>query len=396
MNRVAKNGEGSGGRGPNAEQSDLDLFYDRAPCGYLTTTPDGSLLDANATFVEWCGYEHDQLTTRRLVDLLSVGGRLYLETHVMPMLFMQGFVREIALELVRPDGGRLPVLLNASLDRDEQGTPTMVRVVLLDVTERRAYERELLAATKRAEESEGRLLALAQTLQQAFIPPVPPLIPGLDVAGVYRPAGAGDQVGGDFYDVFQVNDDEWVVALGDVCGKGVEAAVVTSLVQHTVRAASVTFHDPTETLRHLNAVMLEGASERFCTLVVARLRRAGSGWHVDQVLGGHPMPLVHQPGADTRFFGTPGSLIGVIDRPDLHTSSLHAGPGTTLVLYTDGVTEGRRGSEFYGEARLHAVVDSLVGGSAEEVADGLLADLLAFQHQRATDDIAVVVLRVPD
>lgn len=377
---------------------DLELFYDRAPCGYLSTTPEGLVVNVNRTFLEWIGYPREELVgERHLIDLLSAGGRLYYNTHFLPMLLMQDYVREIAFELVRADGSRLPVLVNASLDRNSAGAPSVVRIALLDSTERRAYERELLAAKQAAEESERRSRALAETLQRALIPPVPPVIPELDVAGVYRPAGAGagDEVGGDFYDVFQVNDDEWVVALGDVCGKGVEAAVVASLVRHTVRASTVPFPDAADALRQLNRVMLERDPDRFCTIALVRLRRQPTGWHADIALGGHPSPLLHRPGAGTRFFGEPGSLIGVLDDPQIRTTRLDAVPGTTLVLYTDGVTEGRHGQDFYGETRLHDVVDSLMGGTATEVADGLLGDLLGFQQDRARDDIAVVVIRVP-
>jgi len=375
---------------------DLELFYDRAPCGYLSTTPEGLVINVNRTFLEWTGYPREELVgERHLIDLLSPGGRLYYDTHFLPMLLMQDYVREIAFEVVRADGSRLPVLVNASLDRNAAGAPTVVRIALLDSTERRAYERELLAAKQVAEESERRSRALAETLQQALIPPLPPVIPELDVAGVYRPAGAGDEVGGDFYDVFQVNDDEWVVALGDVCGKGVEAAVVTSLVRHTVRASTVPFPNAADALRQLNRVMLERDPSRFCTVALVRLRRQPTGWHADLALGGHPPPLLHQPGAGTHFFGEPGSLIGVMEDPQLHTTRLDAVPGTTLVLYTDGVTEGRRGLDFYGETRLHDVVDSLAGGTATAIADGLLDDLLEFQQDRARDDIAIVVIRVP-
>src|SRR6185312_12851732 len=119
---------------------------------------------------------------------------------------------------------------------------------VFDATERRAYERELLRAKRRAEESEAHATDLARTLQQTLIPPAPPEIPELDIAAAYRPAGAGDEVGGDFYDIFELASGSWVIALGDVRGKGVQAAVVAALARHTIRAAAVRASQPSEVL----------------------------------------------------------------------------------------------------------------------------------------------------
>jgi sigma-B regulation protein RsbU (phosphoserine phosphatase) len=255
-------------------RAELELFYERAPCGFASTSPDGLVVNVNQTFLDWTGFGRDDLVgVRRLAELLSVGGRMYHDTHYVPMLLMQGYVREIAVEIVAADQHRIPVLLNAALERDEAGAPTVIRVVILDATERREYERELLRAKVRAEESEARATALARTLQQTLIPPLPPAIPGLEVGAVYRPAGAGDEVGGDFYDVFQIADDDWVIAIGDVVGKGVDAAVVTSLVRHTLHAVAVRSPGSATVLRELNRVMLDSSSERWCTVALARRRR---------------------------------------------------------------------------------------------------------------------------
>jgi PAS domain S-box-containing protein len=120
------------------------LLYDDAPFGYLTTTPDGGIVRVNATLCTWLGIEADALLGRHLTELLTAGGRIYHETHYAPMLRMQGFVREIAVDVVRADGTRLPVLLNASLVRSSEGEPRLVRVAVFGATERRAYERELV------------------------------------------------------------------------------------------------------------------------------------------------------------------------------------------------------------------------------------------------------------
>ena len=205
---------------PAALDEDPEDLYERAPCGYLTTTPDGAIVRVNQTFLTWTGHSREDLVGhRRFVDLLTAGGRIYHETHYAPMLRMQESVRELALDLVKADNGRLPVLVNARLERDEIGHPRVVRIAVFDATERREYERELLRAKQRAEASEARARSLAHTLQQTLIPPTPPDIPGLDVAAAYRAAGEGIEVGGDFYDVFSGGPNSWGLVLATCVGK---------------------------------------------------------------------------------------------------------------------------------------------------------------------------------
>ena len=139
-----------------------DLF-ENAPCGYLSTTPEGVLLRVNATFLRWTGYSRDELVgIRRFQDLLSVGGRIYHETHYAPMLRMQGSAREIAVDIVAADGERLPVLVNSVLVRAAGGAPIAVRTAVFDATERKLYERELLAARNQERAARER----TETLQR--------------------------------------------------------------------------------------------------------------------------------------------------------------------------------------------------------------------------------------
>ena len=373
---------------------DAEQLYDRAPCGYLSTTPDGTIVKVNQTFLNLTGYAREDLVGRRtFAQLLSPGGRIYHETHYAPLLRMRDSVREIALDVVTADGSRLPVLVNSVLDRDAGGQPTVVRTAVFDATERRSYERELVRAKQRAEESEARTRALARTLQQTLIPPTPPHIPGLDVAAVYRPAGTGEEVGGDFYDVFQVGEGDWVVALGDVCGKGVDAAVVTAVARYTLRAAAVRVPSPAQALEILNDVLLRHETDRFCTACLLRLRQVDGSWSATIAAGGHPLPLLVR-GGSLSCAGTPGSLVGVLEEAVFTDAETLLAPGDELVLYTDGVTEGRRGDEQYGEERLRANV-ARGSGSAASLAETLVADVLAFQGGDARDDIAVVAVRVP-
>lgn len=371
-----------------------EKLYEQAPCGYLSTTPDGLIIKVNQTFLTLTGYTREDLVGRRtFVDLLTAGGRIYHETHYAPMLSLQGKAREIALDIVRIDGSRLPVLVNSVLERLADGAPAVVRTAVFDATERRSYERELLQAKRRAEESEAHATDLAWTLQQTLIPPAPPEIPGLDIAAAYRPAGSGDEVGGDFYDVFELSSGSWVIALGDVRGKGVQAAVVAALARHTIRAAAVRARHPSEVLRVLNTVLLRDDVDRYCTVVVLFLQRATDVWNATVSCGGHAPPLLVRSAHDVSSFGKPGTLIGVFDDPEVFDTAMMLGVGESLVLTTDGVTEGRRGRELYGEARLAAAVSANTG-TAQSLVDGILADVLEFQLGNAHDDIAIVVAGV--
>lgn len=376
-----------------ADATEDRLLYEHAPCGHLSTTPDGRLVRVNETFLAWTGYTRADLGERRFVDLLPVGDRIFHETHVAPSLRMQGTAREIALEIVCADGRRMPVLVTSVLDRDDAGRPVGIRSAVFDVTERRRYEHEVLAAKRRAEASEARAVRLAQTLQQTLIPPTPPHVPGLDVAAAYRPAGDGRHVGGDFYDVFQVAVDDWVVVLGDVQGKGADAAVVTALARHTVRAAAVEHAAPHDVLHTLDGVLRRADTDRFCTAVLVRLRREGGSWRATVASGGHPLPLLRRAGQAARPVGSYGHVLGIVPAPVFVDTEVEIGPGDALVLFTDGVTEGRRGPRLYGSERLAEVVDAH-RATAADTTGAVLADVMAFQADDARDDIAVVTVAV--
>jgi PAS domain S-box-containing protein len=152
----------------------LDDLYEYAPCGYVSTFPDGTFAKVNQTFLDWIGYAHGELLgLKRFQDLLTVGGRIFYETHCAPLLHMQGFVNEIALDLVCRDGQHLPVLINSTQRRDASGRPLLHRTTIFNATDRREYERELLLARKQAEQAAdriARLLAVTSALAEALTP----------------------------------------------------------------------------------------------------------------------------------------------------------------------------------------------------------------------------------
>jgi PAS domain S-box-containing protein len=141
-------------------------LYENAPCGYLSTLPDGTVIRANQTLLHWLGLGRQELVGRRFQDLLSVGGRVFYDTHFTPLLHMQGFVNEIAFDLNGAAGRQIPVLVNIGQKRDEAGRPLLHRITLFNATDRRQYERELLIARRRAEEAAEALRRLNETLEE--------------------------------------------------------------------------------------------------------------------------------------------------------------------------------------------------------------------------------------
>jgi GAF domain-containing protein len=271
-------------------------------------------------------------------------------------------------------------------DGTHHGTAWYVR----DVTTERRSARELV-------ESGERFAALARTLQESLLPPSLPDVPGLEVAARYLPAGAGESVVGDFYDVFQAGRSSWGVVMGDVCGKGVEAAKVTALARYTIRAAAMRTSKPSEVLATLNEAMLaqSDSDERFLTAVYATLRPTRGAVMARLCSGGHAPALVRRADGRVKPVGRPGTILGVLPEPDLTDVGLGLRPGDLLLLYTDGVTEARNADgELFGEERLIALLRGADGRDAVGVATAVEDAVTQFAGVAPTDDTAVLVLRV--
>ncbi|MEV4460730.1 SpoIIE family protein phosphatase [Microbispora sp. NPDC049633] len=371
-------------------EEDVEDLYEHAPCGHLSTLPDGTIVRVNRTLLELTGYDPGALTGgMRIQNLLAVGDRIFYETHFAPLLAMQSVVREIAVDVRRADGTRLPVLLNAVM-RDD---PRVIRFCVFAATDRREYERELLRARQRAERSEAEARELARTLQRSFIPPALPEVPGLQVAGAFRPAGNGELVGGDFYDMYETAGG-WALALGDVCGKGVEAAVVTSLARYTLRAAPIREPSPSAVLSALNRTLLRERAGRFVTAVYGQLAPAGPHFRLTLSLAGHPPPL-RARGEAVGEIGRPGNVLGLLPSVRLTDVDVDLAPGDAVLFYTDGVVEARRDGELYGEERLRRLLGDARALEADGIADAIVDDAVAFQSGLTRDDIALVVLKIP-
>jgi sigma-B regulation protein RsbU (phosphoserine phosphatase) len=378
------------------EETAEDL-YENAPCGYLSTLLDGQITRINATLLGWLGYSRDQVVgCKSFADLLTVGGRLYHETHFAPLLRLQGQIGGVALELRAADGTRLPVLATSVVTKNLAGEPVLVRTTIADARDRRSYERELLRARQEADLERERLQALVTTLQRSLLPPSLPGVPGLESAAHYHFASL-DEVGGDFYDLFPLGHDRWGLFLGDVCGKGARAAAATSLIRYTLRAAAVYDSDPGAVLRTLNTALLQDAHAevRFCTALFGLLGRDGDGFTVALSGGGHPAPLLIRAAGTARFLAMPASqLIGVWPDATFGATSVRLSPGDTLLLYTDGITEARTAAGRYGDEALQALAAGLAPTTAATAVSALV-DLLTSFGEGVDDDTAVLAVSVP-
>ena len=238
---------------------------------------------------------------------------------------------------------------------------------------------------------------ITHALERTLLPPLLPRIEGMEVAARYRAAGATTQVGGDFYDVFR-SGTAWHVVIGDVTGFGPEAAAITGIARYTVRAVAAQAPGPAAVLHALNdALVGRVPDDRFCTAVVLRVLPGGTWTEVSISNGGHPPPMIlRDDGTVAPFDEAQGMLLGVTPRPHLCEGVLKLGPGDALVLYTDGVTEARDPKgRLFGGGRLR----DLLAGCAGRTADGVArrVDVAVRDHQEGvtTDDVAVVVLRMP-
>jgi serine phosphatase RsbU (regulator of sigma subunit)/PAS domain-containing protein len=234
---------------------------------------------------------------------------------------------------------------------------------------------------------------IAQTLQRSLLPPLLPDIPGVEVAARFRPAGEGYEVGGDFYDVFNTGAG-WGVVIGDVCGKGPEAAALTGLARHTVRAAAMQEHGPSRILTLLSeAIRREHRDSQFCTAAYGHLELRSVGAALTIASGGHPLPLMMDEDGGVEQVGISGALLGSFPDVDLTDKRLELQPGSALVLYTDGVIEAGNPRGAFGLEGLVSVLRSSVGLSANEIAERIDSAVVGLSKE-PPDDVAVVVLRI--
>jgi serine phosphatase RsbU (regulator of sigma subunit) len=235
---------------------------------------------------------------------------------------------------------------------------------------------------------------IAETLQRSLLPARSPAIEGVSVATLYRAVGRGNEVGGDFYDVWEIPDDGFGAAIGDVCGKGAEAAALTSLMRHTVRTASMHEPTPTRVLRVLNdAISRRLDVDRFCTVLYLHARPAAAGFRLRLAAGGHPLPYLVRRDGTVAQLGRPGLLLGVYPQIQVFDCEYDVLAGDSVVLFTDGVTEHRHAGEMFGEERLRAVLSWAAGSSASGLVEAIDGAVQAFFDHPLRDDMAILVLQ---
>lgn len=350
----------------------------------LVIDPFGRVVDANPAAGATFGRDGDDLIGRRVTDLLPRHPAL---ASRRPPADPDGTANAV---LVLPVNG---ILRHFDVSRQplpgrEGGTAGQL-LVLRDVTERTNAEhrlRQVLAERTR----------IATVLQDSLLPAALPPIEGLRAAARYHPAGDGLKIGGDFYDVFPLDGGEWAVVLGDVSGKGAEAAAVTALIRYTIRALAVLHRSPRQVLAAVNEALLrQSGEEQFCTVVLAVVRPRPGGTDVRICLGGHHQPLLVRSDGVVEAVGCHGTLLGLFEEPELHEADAHLEPGDSLCLFTDGLVEARKGDDQFGTERVAGILRSLHAEPAAAVVDALEQEARGFRGGDLTDDLAVVVLQVP-
>lgn len=262
--------------------------------------------------------------------------------------------------------------------RDEAVLTQLAQLSSVAISNAQLYERER---------------TIARTLQRSLRPGGLPPVPGLSAAVRFRPAGEGIELGGDFYDLFGAGDGAWTALIGDVQGKGPDAAAVTALARHTMRAAAAYESRPSGVLALLHRALRDqtGDEGRFCTVCYAHLRVNGPKIDLELACGGHALPLVVHPDGRVTPVGQLGTLLGSDIDPVLTDVSVELRRGEVLVFYTDGVTEvRRRRQEVFGHNELVALLKTCAGLPPDAIAARVEAAVLAASEGRLRDDVAIL------
>jgi PAS domain S-box-containing protein len=368
-----------------ADGSAADDLFEDAPCGFLTMTPDGTIVRVNRTFEQWTGLRRDELLRRRFPDLLSAGGRIYHETHYAPLLRMQGWVREIAVDVRRADGTLLPALINSVLVPDADGRPSLIRTIVFDATDRRGYEQELLR-------SRGRERAIAHELERSLLAGEPPVDPRIELDVAYHPATLGLEVGGDWFDAFWLRSGrELAVVVGDVVGHGIASATTMGQLRSAARALAGVGLGPARLLEALDGYVRRHDVGLMATVAYAQLDLQTGV--LRYACAGHPPPAIVAPGADPRFAwdGRSAPLAAVADGQARTDAELALEPGSLLLLFTDGLFERRDRPLDDGLEQLLRLAAACRNDALGEVTRALVADMV---DDRRRDDVCLLALRL--
>jgi PAS domain S-box-containing protein len=361
------------------------VIVDTMTDGVVVLDAFGRVTDVNPAAVRLLDSTRSALVGLPLSDLLPQSGPLAADS---PATTGSGLQRRDELSLGQGVDQRAFDVRRQPLT-DRAGRAAGELVVLRDITERvRAEQRlqELLAQESR----------VAAALQASLVPGHLPVIAACELALRYQPAGDGSEIGGDFVDIFALDDDSWGLVLGDVSGKGAEAAAVTAQARYTLRALAHPRHSPDRTLRDLNTRLLATTElERHCTLVYAVARPNGVGVALTMSLAGHHQPLVLRGDGTVEPVGQLGTALGLLEEVDLSTSKVVLNPGELICLFTDGLVEARGGNDLFGSERVGTLLAKHGHGPVDQLADELVAAVRQFHRGRGlSDDLAILILRV--
>jgi PAS domain S-box-containing protein len=338
-------------------------------------------------------YVPDRLDHNEGLGLVLSTGKPLLYPEISEEMLVQAAIDERHLEMLRAVGFRSVLIVAMRLAEKVLGAITLVSAESARVLDRSDVELAEQIGGRAAVAIENSRLysersSIARTLQRDLLPEKLPRIPDYELASIYLPALETSLVGGDFYDAWQVGNS-WMVLIGDVTGKGVEAATLTALVRHTVRTASEFQQSPAQLLAFVDATLKKRPTLSVCTALCLRLQEDGATLAV----GGHPLPLYITPDG-IREVGEHGPLLGGFPNVCWRDVALQLAPASTLVAYTDGITDAQ-GEEAgrFGLQRLCETLQTLGDRPAAELMDGLSRKLEAFQSGTHSDDTAAIALR---
>lgn len=238
---------------------------------------------------------------------------------------------------------------------------------------------------------------IASTLQRALLPEDLPTIPHAEIEALYAAAGELNEVGGDFYDVFEHRDGRWVLAIGDVCGKGPRAAAVTALARHTLRAAAMSGQAPRVMVGSVHqALMHQPPGLDMCTLGLILVDIHPPGAHLTIALAGHPQPVLIDPDGKASLIGRSGTLLGVLDPIHIEQAEMQMNAGETLVMHTDGVTEAGAPSAPLGDEGLRKLCADAPRLSLPELLRRIESAAVQRAGGSARDDIALLGFRLTE
>jgi PAS domain S-box-containing protein len=343
-------------------------------------------------------YEPDELAPDEGLGLVFRTGEPLFYPEIPDELLVNAANDDHHLELIRAVGMKSAIAVPMRLAGRTLGALTLVSADsgrVLDRMDLVLAEQVAVQAALAIENSRvyGQRAQIAHTLQQSLLPTKLPEIPGYELAGAYLPAVAGGaEVGGDFYDVWQ-SGSGWLIVIGDVTGKGVEAAALTSLARHTLRTASAFINQPAALLDHLNRTLLAQPEFSVCTALCLYLNPATD--EITIAAGGHPLP-VHISDGTADAVGKPGSLLGAFQDARWTDTRVSLKQGATLLLYTDGVTDAvGNDRDRFGPDRLHEQLLKAGNSTSTGLLEDLMRAIRKFQSGPQADDTALLAIRRP-